>query len=70
MKAKVLVRVERDAALEAIRTLDALGAALEENESGWPKRLKRRYKQVRDRLVEATGALAQRQGLEELGAFD
>ncbi len=70
MKAKVLVRVDRDAALEAIRTLDALSAALEEQDTHWPRRLKRRYRQARDRLVQATGALAQRHGLAELTAFD
>jgi hypothetical protein len=32
MKAKVLIGVERDAALDAIRTLDALGTALKERD--------------------------------------
>jgi hypothetical protein len=63
MKAKVLVKVEREAALEAIRTLDALGAALGEDSARWPKRLKRRYKQARSELVTALGWWAQNHGL-------
>jgi hypothetical protein len=63
MKAKIVVQVERDAALEAIRTLDALGAALKESEARWPKRLKRRYKQARTQLVESLGWWARSHGL-------
>jgi hypothetical protein len=55
MKARILVRVERGAALEAIRALDALGAALHEHEQHWPKHLKRQYKQARHELVRAVG---------------
>jgi hypothetical protein len=58
MKAKVLVQVERNAALDAIRTLDALGAALHEHERHWPKHLKRQYKQTRQDLAEAVGGRA------------
>jgi hypothetical protein len=55
MKARILVKVERDAALEAIRALDAFGAALHEHERHWPKHLKRQYKQARHELVCAVG---------------
>ncbi|MEJ0028190.1 MAG: hypothetical protein WDN01_19350 [Rhizomicrobium sp.] len=56
MKAKVLVPVDRDAAVEAIRALDALGDAL--RETGWPKKLKRQYRQARRDLVDAIGYAA------------
>jgi hypothetical protein len=55
MKARILVRVEREAALDAIRTLDALGAALREHDAHWPKQLKRQYKQARLELARAVG---------------
>ena len=55
MKAKILVQVERDAALEALRTLDAMSAALKQHEPRWPKRLKRQYRQARQELVRAIG---------------
>jgi len=55
MKAKVLVQVERNAALDAIKTLDALGAALHEHERHWPKHLKRQYRQARQDLAQAVG---------------
>jgi hypothetical protein len=58
MKAKVLVSVERNAALDAIRTLDALGAALHEHDRRWPKQLKRQYKRTRQDLAQAVGWLA------------
>jgi hypothetical protein len=70
MKAKVLVRVERDAALEAIRTLDALSIALLAHEHRWPKRLKRQYERVRTRLVSAAGLLAQLNELGDQAVFD
>jgi hypothetical protein len=59
MKARILVRVERDAALQALCTLDALGAALREQDARWPKRLKRQYKQARNELVRAIGRRAE-----------
>ncbi|MBS0472326.1 MAG: hypothetical protein JSR60_14735 [Proteobacteria bacterium] len=66
MKAKVLVNVEREAALEAIRALDALGDALAE--SGWPKKLKRTYRDARAGLIEAVGYAALLNGLSEIPA--
>src|ERR1700722_5260746 len=63
MKAKIIVKVEREAALGAIRTLDALGAALGEDRSRWPKQLRRRYKQARGELVSALGWWAKSHGL-------
>jgi hypothetical protein len=70
MKAKIVVQVERETALEAIRTLDALGAALGVDETRWPKRLKRRYKQARTELVAALGWWAQTHGLADLTVPD
>ena len=67
MKAKILVRVERDAALDAIRTLDALGAALALHDTHWPKQLKRQYRQARKELMRAVGPRAEIAGLAELG---
>jgi hypothetical protein len=58
MKAKVLIHVDREAALEAIRTLDALGEALLEAEHDWPKKLKRKYRHARRDLVHAIGYAA------------
>ena len=58
MKARVLIHVDREAALEAIRTLDALGEALREHEPNWPKNLKRRYRHARRDLVDALGYVA------------
>jgi hypothetical protein len=64
MKAKVLVQVDRDSALEAIRTLDALGVALLEHERDWPKKLRRRYREARANLVDAIGWAAQANGVD------
>ena len=63
MKAKILVKVDRDAALDAIRTLDALSGALKNSQSRWPKRLKRQYEKARQDLVSAAGLWAQCNGL-------
>jgi hypothetical protein len=70
MKAKVLVRVDRDAALEAIRTLDALGDALREHEPHWPRKLKRKFKSARRELVLAIGVAAHSTGVAELAVTD
>jgi hypothetical protein len=70
MKAKVLVRVDRDAALEAIRTLDALGDALREHEPKWPKKLKRKFKEARRELVLAIGVAAHSTGVADLAVTD
>ncbi|HUO88475.1 MAG TPA: hypothetical protein VMU08_04815 [Rhizomicrobium sp.] len=58
MKARVLIHVDREAALEAVRALDALGEALREHEPNWPKKLKRRYRNARRDLVQALGYAA------------
>ena len=55
MKARVLVRLDREIALDAIRALDALGGALLEHESDLPKRLKKQLKSARRELVRAIG---------------
>ena len=68
MKAKVLVPVDRDAAVEAIRALDALGDAL--RETGWPKKLKRQYKDARRDLVDAIGYAALFAGISENAVID
>jgi len=70
MKAKVLVQVERDSALEAIRTLDALSVALLEYEHSWPKKLRRRYKEARRNLVDAIGWAAQANGVADVAILD
>lgn len=70
MKAKILVSVERDAALEAIRTLDALGTALKELEPRWPKRLRRRYEKTRHDLVRATGWWAACNAITDVSVLD
>ena len=70
MKAKVLVRVDREAAVEAIRTLDALGEALREHEPNWPKKLKRKFKEARRELVLAIGVAAHSTGVSELAVID
>jgi len=66
MRAKVLVRVDRDAAVDAIRTLDALSAALKSHERRWPKRLKRQYEQTRQDLLRAAGWWAHCNGLADI----
>lgn len=70
MRAKVLIRVDRDSALEAIRTLDALGTALLEHEPALPKELRRRYKGVRRDLVRALGWTAYSTGLADLATIE
>ena len=70
MKAKILVRVDRDDAMEAILTLDALSTALQAHESQWPKRLRRRYKKTRHTLIRATGLRAYCSGISEATALD
>ncbi|MEI9887017.1 MAG: hypothetical protein WDN08_11060 [Rhizomicrobium sp.] len=70
MKAKICVQVDRDAALEAIRTLDALGDALREFEPNWPKKLKRKYKDARRELVDAIGYAANFSGISDCAVID
>lgn len=70
MKAKILVSVDRDAALEAIRTLDALGVALLEYETRRPKKLRSRYQEARRDLVRAVGCRAHTSGVADLALFD
>ena len=70
MKAKVLVPVDRNTALEAIRALDAMGAALAEYESRMPKTLRRQYRDARRDLLDAVGIAAFTNGIDGLAAFD
>jgi hypothetical protein len=68
MKAAVLIRVEREAALEAIRALDAFGEALLKHERRLPKKLRERYREARRGLFRATGAAAHSHGLDRAPA--
>ncbi len=70
MKAKVLVRVDREAAVQAIRALDALGDALREHEPHWPKQLKRTYKFARRDLLDTIGYAANFSGIAENAVID
>ncbi|HJW39918.1 MAG TPA: hypothetical protein VJ476_01675 [Rhizomicrobium sp.] len=70
MKAKVLVHVDRDKALEAIRALDALGGALCELDADWPKSLKRKYKEARHGLLHAIGYAALTTGISDHAVID
>ena len=70
MKAKVLVRVERDVALEAIRMLDDFGVALLEHEDRLPKRLRNRYKDVRRNLLDSLGFWAFCSGVADPSILD
>jgi hypothetical protein len=70
MKAKVLVRVDRQAAIEAILALDAMVDALREREPKWPKKLKRKYKAARRELVLAIGNAALSTGLADFAVID
>jgi len=69
-KARIRVTVDRNTALQAIRTLDALGDALRLADADWPKSLKRTYKDTRLQLIEAVGYAALTSGLSELAAAD
>ena len=69
MKAKVRVQVDRDAALAAIRTLDAMEEALRGAQAGWPKSLKRSYRETRRELIEAVGYAAMTAGLVDVAAL-
>jgi len=70
MKAKVLVPVDRNAALEAIRALDALREALSEYEPRLPKTLRRQVKDARRDLMHAVGIAAFTHGIDGLAALD
>jgi len=63
MSVKVLVRVDRKAALNAIRVLDALSGALADGDVRWPKKLKRKYHHARAELVDAIHHLANCNGI-------
>jgi hypothetical protein len=65
MKAEVIVKVNRDAAVEAILTLDALTEALYNGQPKLSKALRRRYKQARVELVHAVGFWAQCIGVDD-----
>ncbi len=69
MKAKVILSVDRDVALDAIRALDALGEALLAHTERLPKKLRRQYKDAREDLVRAVGFRAHFVGIaDQLGA--
>ena len=59
MKAKVLVKVDRAAALAAIDALDLLENALRDKRPKWRKDLKRSYRHARRGLVHAIGYIAE-----------
>lgn len=65
MGVKVLVRVDRKAALKAIRVLDDLSHALAEDDVRWSKKLKRKYQEARAELVDAIRHLASCNGIAE-----
>jgi hypothetical protein len=62
MRAKVLVNMDRQAALNAIRVLDALAG----QDSGWPKKLRRKYVAARQELADAIGQWGLYNGIEQL----
>jgi hypothetical protein len=66
MRAKVLVQVDREAALHAIQALDALSGALNDQDAGWPKKLRKRYVAARQELADAIGLWAFCNGVAEL----
>jgi hypothetical protein len=70
MKAKVIVSVDRDVALDAIRALDALGEALLAHTERLPKKLRRQYKDAREDLVRAIGFRAHFASILEQPAAD
>jgi hypothetical protein len=70
MKAKVIVGVDRDVALDAIRALDALGEALLAHTERLPKKLRRQYKDAREDLVRAVGFRAHFAGVAEQPSAD
>ena len=70
MSVKVLVRVDRKAALKAIRVLDALSQALAEGDARWSKKLKRKYQDARAELVDAIHHLASCNGIADPSLSD
>jgi hypothetical protein len=62
MRAKVLVNVDREAALNAIRVLDALAG----QESSWPKKLRKKYAEARQELAGAIGQWGLYNGVAQL----
>ena len=70
MKARVIVGVDRDVALDAIRALDALGEALLAHTERLPKKLRRQYKDAREDLVRAVGFRAHFAGIADQPAAD
>ncbi len=62
MRAKVLVRVDRQAALNAIHALDALSR----QDSNLPKKLRKAYGQARQELTDAIGQWAFCNGVAEI----
>ena len=70
MKAKVLVRLDREIALDAIRALDALGGALLAHDAELPKTLKKQLRSARRELVRAIGWQAHYMDLADRAAFE
>jgi hypothetical protein len=62
MRVKVLVNVDRQAALNAILALDALSNA----QTSWPKKLRRKYVEARNELAEAIGQFGFCHGISQL----
>jgi hypothetical protein len=69
MAVRVLVRVDRKAALKAILALDAMSDELIARRAPWPKRLKRKYKEARHELLAAIGHFAFCAGLPDTAPF-
>ena len=66
MRAKVLVSVDRQSALNAIHALDSLSMALGEKQSLLPKKLRKKYVEARQELAAAIGHWAFCNGIAEL----
>ena len=66
MRAKILVSVDRQAALNAILVLDSLSLALGEKDSLLPKKLRKKYVEARQELAAAIGHWAFCNGVAEL----
>jgi len=70
MAVRVLVSVDREAALEAVQALDALSTALLAHEAHWPKKLKSRTRHAREQLIRAIGIRAFTAGVVDSCVFE